>query len=601
MQKKRKNLLTGIQKKIFGCYFLMMGILTLIIIVLFSFLVKKETNNQSDNRTSMVSRVSSQLDMSLINMDRVALQVIGDNVVLKTFESIADHGGRNYFEYHIPEKMDLQSILLNINGPKLMVGRISLYNQYGDYVSYGKYNETGTLTMPSAAQENYFSVFNLMTEQEVKKYFRVHKDSWENKGQQILSLYRPIKNSVTGKISGMVEVQTYLDEVFQFINFDDTGLYSIAIYDDKYTYIYANEENIQKDDVRRESILEMEKAREMIYKSGNIAISKTPEYGWFVVLEQMNPDLVFGLSRFLAVVLGMIILVVIGTVFMMFLISKRLTAPLVELTHLLKKVKMSNLSVVLEDEDETDMIKELNRAFSVMFLQLNRAIENETRINLRILQSQMDPHFLYNVLTVIKAAAYEEKSTQVPVLCDRLSEMLRYSSSYQDISVSLNQEIKYAENYCELMKARYEDLLDFRIIRHGPADKVRVPKLIIQPLVENCFRHGFAQKEGMWSVSIDVEAGDGRWRVEVRDNGTGFEEQQKEEIRKMVQDWENQPGKLESVSGIGLRNTIMRLYLFYKEDFIYEIHSDGENGTAVIIGGPQEEYGEDDKSTDSRR
>lgn len=601
MQKKRKNLLTGIQKKIFGCYFLMMGILTLIIIVLFSFLVKKETNNQSDNRTSMVSRVSSQLDMSLINMDRVALQVIGDNVVLKTFESIADHGGRNYFEYHIPEKMDLQSILLNINGPKLMVGRISLYNQYGDYVSYGKYNETGTLTMPSAAQENYFSVFNLLTEQEVKKYFRVHQDSWENKGQQILSLYRPIKNSVTGKISGMVEVQTYLDEVFQFINFDDTGLYSIAIYDDKYTYIYANEENIQKDDVRRESILKMEKAREMIYKSGNIAISKTPEYGWFVVLEQMNPDLVFGLSRFLAVVLGMIILVVIGTVFMMFLISKRLTAPLVELTHLLKKVKMSNLSVVLEDEDETDMIKELNRAFSVMFLQLNRAIENETRINLRILQSQMDPHFLYNVLTVIKAAAYEEKSTQVPVLCDRLSEMLRYSSSYQDISVSLDQEIKYAENYCELMKARYEDLLDFRIIRHGPADKVRVPKLIIQPLVENCFRHGFAQKDGMWSVSIDVEAGDGRWRVEVRDNGTGFEEQQKEEIRKMVQDWENQPGKLESVSGIGLRNTIMRLYLFYKEDFIYEIHSDGENGTAVIIGGPQEEYGKDDKSTDSRR
>lgn len=601
MQKKRKNLLTGIQKKIFGCYFLMMGILTLIIIVLFSFLVKKETNNQSDNRTSMVSRVSSQLDMSLINMDRVALQVIGDNVVLKTFESIADHGGRNYFEYHIPEKMDLQSILLNINGPKLMVGRISLYNQYGDYVSYGKYNETGTLTMPSAAQENYFSVFNLLTEQEVKKYFRVHQDSWENKGQQILSLYRPIKNSVTGKISGMVEVQTYLDEVFQFINFDDTGLYSIAIYDDKYTYIYANEENIQKDDVRRESILKMEKAREMIYKSGNIAISKTPEYGWFVVLEQMNPDLVFGLSRFLAVVLGMIILVVIGTVFMMFLISKRLTAPLVELTHLLKKVKMSNLSVVLEDEDETDMIKELNRAFSVMFLQLNRAIENETRINLRILQSQMDPHFLYNILTVIKAAAYEEKSTQVPVLCDRLSEMLRYSSSYQDISVSLDQEIKYAENYCELMKARYEDLLDFRIIRHGPADKVRVPKLIIQPLVENCFRHGFAQKDGMWSVSIDVEAGDGRWRVEVRDNGTGFEEQQKEEIRKMVQDWENQPGKLESVSGIGLRNTIMRLYLFYKEDFIYEIHSDGENGTAVIIGGPQEEYGKDDKSTDSRR
>lgn len=527
--------------------------------------------------------------MALENMDRVALQVIGDNAVVKKFESIEAHENRNYFEYHVPEKMGIQSILLNINGPKLMVGRISLYNSCGDYISYGKYNESSGLTVPERAKKSFETVLGQMEEQDAKKMFQMQPDNWERAGRPVLSLYRPLKNSVTGRISGMVEVQTYLDEIFQFINFDDSGLYSITLYDDKQTYIYGSEEGqAAENEVREKGFEELESSRKRTYQSGNTAVSRTEEYGWYVVLEQTNSDLIFGLSRFLAVVLGMIILVVIGTVFMMFLISKRLTAPLFELTHLLKKVRMSNLSVVLEEEGEPDVIRELNTAFSTMFYQLDQAIENETKINLRILQSQMDPHFLYNVLSVIKAAVYEEKSSQVPLLCDKLSQMLRYSSAYQERNVSLEEEIQYAENYCELMKARYEDMLEFRIIRQGPIEKVRVPKLIVQPLAENCFRHGFARKEGIWSICIKAAAEGDRWKVTVKDNGTGFDGQQQDDIRKMVEAWEENPKKIEKVSGIGLKNTIMRLYLYYKEDFTYEIQSDGENGTAVVISGPLE-------------
>ncbi|MDO4273397.1 MAG: histidine kinase [Eubacteriales bacterium] len=589
MKRNKRFFLSRIQRKIFGCYFLMMGILTFIIIMLFLFLVKNETKNLENSRSAMAERISSQLDMSLSNMDMISFQVIGENDILKAFEAINEHDEKNHFEYHVTEKINIQNILLNINGPRLTVGRISLFNQYGDYVSYGKYYESGNKTRPSQVSRKYTEVMDEMKLKDAKKEFVVHKDTWNGGEEEILSLYRPLKNSVTGKISGIAEIQTYLEEVFDFADFESSDIYHITIFNEKYGYVYSNDKSRNKDrSVFEKGFEELKNSKERVFLSDNTAMCRTEDYAWYVVLEQNSPDLVFGLSRFLAIVLGMIIIVVFGTVLLIFIISKKLTAPLVELTHSLKNVRMSNLSVVLEEEEELDVIKELNQAFSVMFLQLNQAIENETKINLRILQSQMDPHFLYNILSVIKAAVYDDKSCQIPMLCDRISHMLRYSSSYQDRNVPLAQEIEYAQNYCELMKARYEDMLEVTFDISADIHYVQVPKLIIQPLIENCFKHGFADKEGVWNVSVKVVSRDGRWEVRVKDNGTGFTEAQKEEIQEMAELWERNPKNIEKVTGIGLRNTIMRLYLYYKEDFSYEIQNNENHGAEVMISGPIE-------------
>lgn len=590
MKKNKRYFLFGIQKRIVGVYFLMMGILTAIIVVLFLFLVQTEIKNQEDNCLVMAERISSQLDMVLTNMDRVALQVTGDNTILESFESIEEHDTTNFFDYHIQRKLEIQNNLLNINGPKLMAGRISLYNQFGDYVSYGKYNESSHNLRAENVAENYKDITKEMSG--AKRYFKVQGDLWETDQQQLLSLYRPLKNSITGKVSGIVEVQNYLTEIFSFIDLENSALYAIAIYDDNCQLVYSNQlDTFENQDFLNVGFSYLEESGKSVYQLNHTVIGKSDDYGWYVSLEQINSDLIFGMSRFLVLVLGVILIAIIGTVFLILFISKRLTAPLVELTHLLKKVRMNNLSVVLEEKDETDIIKELNHAFSTMFFQLKRSIENETKINLRILQSQMDPHFLYNVLSVIKAAVYDEKSNQIPMLCDRLSNMLRYSSNYQDRDVSLREEIEYAKAYCELMKARYEEMLEFKICEWGDIDQIQVPKLIIQPLIENCFHHGFADKDGIWEITVNILVSDRKWKITVKDNGLGFPKEKQEEIERMVKLWEENPNAIEQVSGIGLKNTILRLYLFYKEDFSYEIHSDVNQGAEVIVSGPVERKG----------
>ena len=156
-----------------------------------------------------------------------------------------------------------------------------------------------------------------------------------------------------------------------------------------------------------------------------------------------------------------------------------------------------------------------------MLLKLNQSIGFEMKAYMAALQSQMNPHFLYNMLSAIAESADEDDSPRTVRMCEKLSSMLRYMADYTSEQVSLEEDIANMRDYLDLMKVRYEEHFSYEIETCEDLRDLRVPRMTLQPLVENCFQHGFKNKRPPWRIGVRFVCENGAWSIEVRDNGCG--------------------------------------------------------------------------------
>lgn len=174
-----------------------------------------------------------------------------------------------------------------------------------------------------------------------------------------------------------------------------------------------------------------------------------------------------------------------------------MTKPLKQLITTVEGVNLENLQLHVP-HSENDEFKILNESFYTMFSNLKDSINKvyesklkETHAHFLALQAQMNPHFLYNTLNAISAAGEQYGSKATTLMCNQLADMLRYTTSPANSVVPLKDEIGHAINYLELMKVPYEGSLTYDIKISEELYNLHLPKLTIQPLVENCINHGF--------------------------------------------------------------------------------------------------------------
>ena len=175
--------------------------------------------------------------------------------------------------------------------------------------------------------------------------------------------------------------------------------------------------------------------------------------------------------------------------------------------------------------DETDELRQLNNAFNELIKNLKLSMEkemaskvNEIQCQMYALQTQMNPHFIHNILTIISAMSSTSEYEKIPEICEKLSSMIRYNISSSEDFGNLDGEILHAENYLELMKIRYEDKFQYSMSYVGEIQNCHLPKFIIQPLLENCFAHGFRNKEFPWQINIQIYCTEECWEVQIQDN-----------------------------------------------------------------------------------
>ena len=203
---------------------------------------------------------------------------------------------------------------------------------------------------------------------------------------------------------------------------------------------------------------------------------------------------------------------------------------------------------------------------------------------MRALQSQMNPHILYNMLSLISSLASEGNDDAVIMICSRLADILRYIASTEFEKVPLARECENLENV--LMKQSYEADLIIDLSIPEEMGSVPVPKLILHPLVENAFKHGFSEVPPPWRLTIDGWIHAGRWFLKVADNGVGWKHGKAAEVWKL---WcRIDPEKCEecfsqTIGGLGLTNAFLRMKMLYGEHAVLSI-APGKT-VAVTLGG----------------
>ncbi|MBE0600568.1 MAG: histidine kinase, partial [Firmicutes bacterium] len=178
----------------------------------------------------------------------------------------------------------------------------------------------------------------------------------------------------------------------------------------------------------------------------------------------------------------------------------------------------------------------------------------------------------------------------------KLTDMMRYIADYNSDRVSFEQELQHTRNYLDLMKERYESRFTYRIAADEDTLSILVPKLIVQPLAENCFKHGFAGCRPPWHIDIRLRRLSGGWELTVQDNGAGITKSKITEIHQRIAAFvRDMSANFETLKGegMGLINSILRLTLLQKTPPGYEIQNLPEGGTIIRIGGEADDTGAD--------
>lgn len=276
--------------------------------------------------------------------------------------------------------------------------------------------------------------------------------------------------------------------------------------------------------------------------------------------------------------IGILFLIIAGVAGV--LISIGFTRPIKKLISYTQKVQIGQLDASVDKvgEDEfgllTRKITEMTRTINDLILQEYRLeIANKTN-QLKVLQAQVNPHFLYNALQSIASLSLRYNAPKIYDLISSLGSMMRYSMTTEGSKVTLQNEIEHVENYVLLQQERFgEENLRLVIEAEDVVRGILVPKMILQPLVENIFKHGFIDgiKDGLISVTAGADEEE-RLVIRVRDNGQGLTEKRLEEVEKGLA---RTDAGGEGEDGIGLRNVLARIRFQMSE-----------NARLLVSGGP---------------
>ncbi len=283
-------------------------------------------------------------------------------------------------------------------------------------------------------------------------------------------------------------------------------------------------------------------------------------------------------------------------------ISDTVVRPLQKLKELMIRAEKGDLNVSFNPQ-YFDEIGQLGLRFDQMIREIRNLITlvrkeqtSKRRAELRALQAQINPHFLYNTFDTIHWMLKKYKADDINEIIVRLTDLFRISLSGGRDIIPLSDELRHVEAYLAIQKVRYEEQLDFRIDVPEALKKTQVIKLTLQPIVENAIYHGLKNLESGGMIEITGEQKREHMILTVHDNGPGIPAAKLEALRLQLADMEG-PAENASGKGYGMYNVHERIRLSMGTAYGVELESDGMTGCTVRISYPMV-YGEEDLHDD---
>lgn len=286
------------------------------------------------------------------------------------------------------------------------------------------------------------------------------------------------------------------------------------------------------------------------------------------------------------------LMMIVLTYISIFIISRKVTeqlvSPILKLKERTEKVKQGDYSREVMKQGQSDELGELQQSFDEMTAQIDFLVnevysrqlsEKEAIIN--SLTAQINPHFLYNTLDMVKSMAEIEGIEEIGEITKALSLLFRYVTKTNQPIVTVQEEVANLENYIKIIDARFGKKIEFNIQVDQDIRQYTIIKLCLQPLVENSITHGLKQRNGMGKITIEIKKEDSFLVIKQYDNGEGMQE---EALKQLQQNIETSAETITtSGQGIGLYNINRRLKLYYGETYGLKLKSDKGEGMMVII------------------
>ena len=313
------------------------------------------------------------------------------------------------------------------------------------------------------------------------------------------------------------------------------------------------------------------------------SISRSEKTGWTVV-DCTNVKELLSKSRQAqsVYVLTAIILVIVALLFSRFM-ARSITLPIQKLRDSMKKVQEGDFSVSDVVVDSRNEIGSLTKSFDVMTHRIHELMEQNVheqeekrKSELKALQSQINPHFLYNTLDSIIWMAEGKKNEEVVLMTASLARLLRQSISNEDEVVPIANEVEYARGYLTIQKMRYKDKLEFQIDVDSSILYIPLIKLVLQPIIENAIYHGLKYKESKGLLIVKGFMKDGNAVLQVIDDGVGMDEETLAHI------YDKHKVNYHS-NGVGVYNVQKRLKLYYGDGYGITYESEKGKGTTATI------------------
>lgn len=417
-------------------------------------------------------------------------------------------------------------------------------------------------------------------------------------GERVYSVLRRVQ--YFGRTIGYIEVSERCDMLERILSFVDNNAIRVQVYFDDGTLFYSSSNELLPFDanIPAGAILDWQIGERQIQVQHTVLADL--QMHLFVWQDAaVSSSLHRGIQKNM---LRRTFLVLLPGIAAIVLVSMLLTRSIRCLT---KKVQQMQVGRVLQDDEDVlaflntqvtsrsdREIFELEHAFNQMMVQLRSSTMNELAMRegtlqaqLSALQTQISPHFIYNTLNIISAKAMESSNFDIIELCDQFASMLRYATYTSSRTATLQEEIANAHNYLQLAKARYEDNLEYTIDVPKELTGLIVPKLTLQPLVENALTHGYDGTNALRRLSVTGRFEAGKLHLRVRDNGTGFTPEMLASLSRRIEEIQDDHSFASDASThIGLINTCLRLHYYSKGAMRMSIRN--EDGAVVELTMP---------------
>jgi two-component system sensor histidine kinase YesM len=406
----------------------------------------------------------------------------------------------------------------------------------------------------------------------------------------VVTLSCGIQNPDTGKIEGVLFVDlnySAINNLCEGISLGSKGY--VFIVDSEGKIVYHPRQTLLYSGLKTEKVDEVLNGKQANFTTSEgedsklYTVSLSPKTGWTVVGVAYLSELMAGQDQTrLAYLFTALLLIIISSIIAIIL-SGEITKPLKVLANSMKEVQKGHFENAAVESIDSNEIGMLSKSFNIMTRKIQELMEQNVleqklkrKSELRALQSQINPHFLYNTLDSIIWMSEGGKNQEVVLMTSSLAKLLRQSISNEDEIVTIASEIGYTKSYLTIQKMRYKDKLEFEIVLEDEVMKESIVKLVLQPLVENAIYHGIKYKDGKGLIKISGFRQEQDIIIRIEDNGKGMDEETLKHVfdRKESNSHSN---------GVGINNVNNRLKLYYGSRYGLAYDSKLSEGTIVEV------------------